>query len=70
MAVKSSFRICCPGRTRTPTDGTKNRCPAIRRPGNDMPFSTDADDMNLHVLNQEEITLLKTLQSWQLRGRQ
>jgi len=28
-----------------------------------MPFSTDADDMNLHVLNQEEITLLKTLQS-------
>jgi hypothetical protein len=35
-----------------------------------MPFSTDADDMNLHVLNQEEITLLKTLQSWQLRGRQ
>jgi len=28
-----------------------------------MPFSTDADDMNLHVLNQGEITLLKTLQS-------
>jgi hypothetical protein len=28
-----------------------------------MPFSTDADDMNLRVLNQEEITLLKTLQS-------
>ena len=24
---------CCPGRTRTPTNGTKNRCPAFRRPG-------------------------------------
>jgi hypothetical protein len=35
-----------------------------------MPFSTDADDMNLHVLNQEEIALLKTLHFWQWRGRQ
>ena len=73
MALQSSLRllcVCCPGRTRTPTDGTKNRCPAIRRPGNSLLFQTDADDMNLRVANQEEITLLNTLHFWQCFGRQ
>lgn len=64
MALQSSFLefyVCCPGRTRTPTDGTKNRCPAIRRPGNISSVFRDSDDMNLAVCNQEEITLLNTL---------